>query len=61
MIDASKGLLFVPIIQYFWSHSRLVSGPNQCVIFTDIYSMQIRVNTWIGLAIVCLLKDQAIQ
>ena len=56
--DANEGLqsgLSVPIIQYFRSHSRLISGPNQYVILADTYSM---VNTWISPAIVCLLKDQ---
>ncbi len=59
--NANKGLqsgLSVPIIQYFRSHSRLILGPNQCVILADTYSMEIRINTWISPAIVCLLKDQ---
>ncbi len=50
--------LSVPIIQYFRSHSRLISGPNQCLVLADTYSKEIRVNTWTSPAIVCLLKDQ---
>ena len=38
--------------------ARLISGPNQCVILADTYSMEIRVNSWISPANVCLLKDQ---
>ncbi len=59
--DANKGPksgLSVPIIKYFWSHSRLISGPNQCVVLPDTYSMKSRVNTWISPAIVCLLNDK---
>ncbi len=66
--DANKGLqsgLSVPIIQYFRSHSRLISvlfqahfGSKYSLILADTYSMEIRVNTWISPAIVCLLKDQ---
>ncbi len=29
--------------ELFRSHSRLISGPNQCVIFADTYSKEIRV------------------
>ncbi len=59
--NSNEGLqsgLSVPIIQYFWSHSRLILDPNQCVILAGTHSMKIRVNTWISPAIVCLLKDQ---
>ncbi len=58
MNNACLPLFSAPIIQYFRSHSRLISGPNRCVILADTYSKEIRVNTWISLAIVCLLKDQ---
>ena len=60
-LDANKGLqsgLSVPIIQYFRSHSRLISGPNYYIILADTYSIEIRVNNSISPAIVCLLKDQ---
>ena len=45
-------------IRYFQSHSRLISGPNQCVILADTYSVEIRVNARMSPATVCLLNDQ---
>ena len=44
--DANKGFqsrLYIPIIQYFWFHYRLILGPNLCVVLADTYSMEIGV------------------